>query len=57
VSTAPAAKFTTSFTSVVDTGGKFATGVNDTSSKFAAGVNDIGGKLPAVSTTNGKQWD
>jgi hypothetical protein len=35
------------FTSVVDTGGKFATGVNYTGGKFAAGVNDTGGK----------QWD
>jgi hypothetical protein len=42
-STTPAANFATSFTSVVDTGGKFATGVNDTGSKFAAGVNDTGG--------------
>jgi hypothetical protein len=40
VSTTPAANFPTSFASVVDTGGKFATGVNDT-----------GGKLPPVSTT------
>jgi hypothetical protein len=38
------ANFTTSFTSVVDTDGKFATGVYDTCSKFAAGVNDTGGK-------------
>ena len=44
------ANFATSFTSVVDTGGKFATGVNDTGGKFAAGVNDSGGKLPPVST-------
>jgi hypothetical protein len=51
VSTMPAANFATSFTSVVDTGGKFATGVNDTGSKFAAGVNNTGGKLPPVSTT------
>ena len=36
VSTTPAANFATSFTSVVDTGGKFATGVND--------VVDTGGK-------------
>ena len=43
VSTTPAANFATSFTSVVDTGGKFATGVNDTGSKFAAG-----GKLTPV---------
>jgi hypothetical protein len=34
------ANFSTRFASVVDTGGKFATGVNDT-----------GGKLPPVSTT------
>jgi hypothetical protein len=47
----PAANFATSFSSVVDTGGKFATGVNDTSSKFATGINDTGGKLPPVSTT------
>jgi hypothetical protein len=33
-------RFATSFSSVVDTGGK-----------FAAGVNDTGGKLPPVSTT------
>ncbi len=37
VSTRPAANFATSFTRVVDTGGK-----------FAAGVNDTGGKLPPV---------
>jgi hypothetical protein len=36
----PAANFAPSFASVVDTGGKFATGVNDT-----------GGKLPPVPTT------
>ncbi len=45
MSTTPAANFATSFTSVVDTGGKFATGVTDTSGKFAAGVKDTGGKL------------
>jgi hypothetical protein len=33
VSTAPAANFATSFPSVVDTGGKFATGINDTGGK------------------------
>jgi hypothetical protein len=44
VSTTPAANFATSFSSVVDTGGKFATGVNDTCGKFATGVSDIGGK-------------
>jgi hypothetical protein len=41
----PAANYATSFASVVDTGGKIATGVNDTSSKFAAGINDIGSKF------------
>jgi hypothetical protein len=41
VSTTPAANFATSFTSVVDAGGKFATGVNDTGSKFAAGVKQF----------------
>jgi hypothetical protein len=51
LATTLAANFATSFTSVVDTGGKFATGVNDTGGKFAAGVNDTGGHLPPVSTT------
>jgi hypothetical protein len=51
VSTTPAANFATSFSSVIDTGGKFATGANDTGGKFAAAVNDTGGKLPPVSTT------
>jgi hypothetical protein len=51
VSTTPGANFYTIFASVVDTGGKFATGVNDTGSKFFTGVNDAGGKLPPVSTT------
>jgi hypothetical protein len=40
VSTTPAANFYTIFASVVDTGGKFATG-----------VNDVVGKLPPVSMT------
>jgi hypothetical protein len=40
VSATPAANCYTIFASIVDTGGKFATGVNDT-----------GGKLPPVSTT------
>ncbi len=43
-------KFATSFASVVDTGGKFATGVNDTGGKFAADVNDTG-----VIDTGGKK--
>ena len=50
VSATPAANFATSFASVVDTGGKFATGGNDTGGEFATGVNDAGGKLPPVST-------
>jgi hypothetical protein len=44
----PAANFYTIFASVIDTGGKFATGVNDTGGKF---VNDARGKLSPVSTT------
>ncbi len=51
------ANFSTILASVVDTGGKFATGVNDTGGKFATGVNNAGGKLPPVSATpaaNGK---
>ena len=43
--------FATSFASVVDTGGKFATDVNETGGKFAAGVNDASDNLPPVSTT------
>jgi hypothetical protein len=49
--TTPTANFSTSFASVVDTGGKFATGVNDTGGKFATDVNNAGDKLPPVSTT------
>ncbi len=45
------AHFATSFASVVDTGGKFATGVTDTSGKLAAGVNNTGSNLPPVSMT------
>jgi hypothetical protein len=44
VSMTPVANFAASFASVVDTGGKFATGVNDTGGKFATGINDSGGK-------------
>ena len=51
VSTTPAAKFATSFASVVDNGGKLATSVNDTGGKFATSVTDAGGNLPPVSTT------
>ncbi len=49
VSTTPVANFSTIFASVVDTGGKFATGVNDTGGKFATGVNDAG-----INDTGGK---
>jgi hypothetical protein len=38
------ANFATSFATVNDTGGKFATGVNDTVGKLAAGINDTVGK-------------
>jgi hypothetical protein len=51
VSTTPAANSSTSFASVVATGGKFDTDVNNTGGKYATGVNDAGGKLPPVSTT------
>ncbi len=40
VSMTPAANFATSFSSFVDTSGKF----NNTGGKFATGVNDTGGK-------------
>jgi hypothetical protein len=51
VSATPAENFHTIFASIVDTGGKFATGVNDTCGKFATRVNDAGGKLLPLSTT------
>ncbi len=55
VSATPAANFYTIFASVVDTGGKFATGVNDTGGKFATGVNDTGSKFATgVNDTGGK---
>ncbi len=44
VSMTPTTNFATSFTSVVDTNSKFATGGNDTGGKFATGVNDTGRK-------------
>jgi hypothetical protein len=47
----PTANFATSFASVVDTGGKFATGVNDTGGNFAVGVNNTGGNMTLVSMT------
>jgi hypothetical protein len=40
VSATPAANCATNFASVVDTGGKFATGFNDSGGKFATGIND-----------------
>ncbi len=51
VSMTLSANFATSFASVVDTGGKFATGViatgvNNTGGKFAAAINDTCGNLP-----------
>ncbi len=52
LSTTLGANFTTSFTCVVDTVGKFATTVNDTGGKFTTAVNDPGGKWPPVSTTS-----
>ncbi len=55
----PAANLSTIFASVVDIGGKFATGVNDTGGKFSTGVNDASGKwqiyLYANSTTQSCQ--
>jgi hypothetical protein len=54
VSETPAANFATSLASVVDTGGKFATGDNDTGGKFAAGINDTVGKFAiGVNDTGG----
>jgi hypothetical protein len=54
VSTTPVANFATSFSSVVETGGKFATGVNDAGGKFAAGVVDTGGAPSLVNVTHEK---
>ncbi len=55
VSATPAANFATSLASVVDIGGKFATGVNNTGGKFATIINDTGGKFAAgVNDTGGK---
>jgi len=42
VSTTRAANFATNFTSVVDTGGKFATGFNDTGGKSTTPVANNG---------------
>jgi hypothetical protein len=62
VSTTPAANFSISFASVVDTGGKFAIVVKATGGKFAivvnatgGGVNDVGGKFATrINNTGGK---
>ncbi len=55
VSATPVANFSTIFASVVDTGGKFATGVNDAGGKYATGINDAGGKFATgVVDTRGK---
>jgi hypothetical protein len=51
VSTTPAVNFATSFTIVVDTGGKVVTNVNDTCGKIPTNINDTGGNLPPVSMT------
>ena len=40
VSTTPAANFAINFTSVVDTGGKFATGINDTAANLPPVANN-----------------
>jgi hypothetical protein len=48
VSMTPVANFSTSFASVVNTGGKFATGVNDTGGKFATSANNTSIKIAAA---------
>jgi hypothetical protein len=54
VSTTPMANFSSIFASVVDTGGKFATGVNNNGGKFATGINNTGGKFSTgVNNTGG----
>ncbi len=56
----PVANFSTIFASVVDTGGKFATGVNDTSgnlppvSLIPVNINDNSGKFAAGVNDTGK---
>jgi len=65
VSTTLAASFATNFTSVVDTGGKFATGVNDICRQcqrhlwqIATGINDTGSKFASgVNNTGGTEWE
>jgi hypothetical protein len=51
VSATPPANFYTIFASVVDTGGKFATGVNDASGKLPPVSTTPAANLPPVSTT------
>jgi hypothetical protein len=51
VSTTPVANFSTIFSSVVDTGGKFATGVNDASGKLPPVSTTTAANLPPVSLT------
>ncbi len=61
VSATPAANCANNFASVVDTGGKFATGVNDVAichryqRHLATGINDTGDKFATgVNDTGGK---
>ncbi len=49
------ANFATSFTSVVDTGGKFATGVNDAGGNFLPVSMTPGANLPPVAD-NGNNY-
>jgi hypothetical protein len=66
VPTTPAAKFVTSFTSVVDTGGKFATSVTIPAAnlppvsthrcQLATGINDTGGNFAAGVVDTGGKW-
>jgi hypothetical protein len=51
VSTTPVSDFATSFASVVDTGGKFATAVNDTSGNLSPVSTTPAANLPPVSMT------
>jgi hypothetical protein len=67
-SATPVANFSTIFASVVETGGKFATGVNENQRQIyhlcqrrrwqiATGINDNGGKFATgVDDTGGKEW-
>jgi hypothetical protein len=55
VSTTQAANFATSFASVVDTSGKFATGVNDTSGRRCQGHRWQ--FATSINNTSGKKWE